>query len=152
MQPGQVEGDNPEEIKKQKAIKGFLNKITPEKFDKIVADIIAVGYETEETESGLIDQVPPRHFNLALPIGSWPSGSGTAGVLSAMFSLIYLLLMPSLCPRLPFLFLPLAIGVVSRQLHSCGLCSSPVTSGMLPAMPRSFPYPALVYLDLQGRC
>ena len=59
LQPGQVEGDNPEELKKQKAIKGSLNKITPEKFDKILADIIAVGYETEETESGLIDQVPP---------------------------------------------------------------------------------------------
>ena len=59
MQPGQVEGDNPEETKKQKAIKGFLNKITPEKFDKILADIISVGYETEETESGLIDQVLP---------------------------------------------------------------------------------------------
>ena len=29
----------------------------PEKFDKILADIIAVGYETEETESGLINQV-----------------------------------------------------------------------------------------------
>ena len=48
-----------EETKKQKAIKGFLNKITPEKFDKILADLIAVGYETEETESGLIDQVLP---------------------------------------------------------------------------------------------
>ena len=57
LQIGQVEGDNPEEIKKQKAIKGLLNKITPEKFDKILADIIAVGYETEETESGLINQV-----------------------------------------------------------------------------------------------
>ena len=57
LQIGQVEGDNPEEVKKQKAIKGLLNKITPEKFEKILADIIAVGYETEETESGLIDQV-----------------------------------------------------------------------------------------------
>ena len=57
VQPGQVEGDNPEEVKKQKAIKGLLNKITPEKFDKILADIIGVGYATEETESGLIDQV-----------------------------------------------------------------------------------------------
>lgn len=67
LQPGQVEGDNPEEVKKQKAIKGSLNKITPEKFDKILADIIAVGYETEETESGLIDQVrqaPPPPFPL----------------------------------------------------------------------------------------
>lgn len=52
-----MEGDNPEEIKKQKAIKGLLNKITPEKFEKILSDIIDVGYETEETESGLIDQV-----------------------------------------------------------------------------------------------
>lgn len=52
-----VEGDNVEEVKKQKAIKGLLNKITPEKFDKIVQDLIDVGYETEQTESGLIDQV-----------------------------------------------------------------------------------------------
>ena len=57
VQLGEVQGDNPEEIKKQKAIKGLLNKITPEKFDKILNDIIAVGYETEQTESGLIDQV-----------------------------------------------------------------------------------------------
>lgn len=62
MQIGQVEGDNPEEIKKQKAIKGLLNKLTPEKFEKILADIIAVGYETEETESGLIDQVHTIHL------------------------------------------------------------------------------------------
>ncbi|KAL3146714.1 hypothetical protein ABBQ38_014702 [Trebouxia sp. C0009 RCD-2024] len=60
FKPGQVEGDNPEEIKKQKAIRGSLNKITPEKFDRILADIIAVGYETEETESGLVDQVFDR--------------------------------------------------------------------------------------------
>ena len=68
MQPGQVvEGDNPEEVKKQKAIKGFLNKITPEKFDKILADIIAVGYETQKTEFGLVNQVTsfflPPHSN-----------------------------------------------------------------------------------------
>ena len=68
MQPGQVEGDNPEEVKKQKAIKGSLNKITPEKFDKILADIIAVGYETEETESGLIDQVLPSCCPLPLAL------------------------------------------------------------------------------------
>ena len=65
LQIGQVEGDNPEEIKKQKAIKGLLNKITPEKFDKILADIIAVGYETEETESGLINQV---HTTMQSPL------------------------------------------------------------------------------------
>ena len=68
LQPGQVEGDNPEEVKKQKAIKGSLNKITPEKFDKILADIIAVGYETEETESGLIDQVLPSCCPLLLAL------------------------------------------------------------------------------------
>lgn len=50
-------GDNPEQVKKQKAVKGLLNKITPEKFDKILEDLVSVGYETEETESGLIDQV-----------------------------------------------------------------------------------------------
>ena len=64
VQLGEIQGDNPEEIKKQKAIKGLLNKITPEKFDKILNDIIAVGYETEQTESGLIDQV--RFFFLVL--------------------------------------------------------------------------------------
>lgn len=91
MQPGQVEGDNPEEIKKQKAIKGSLNKITPEKFDKILADIIAVGYETEETESGLIDQVP-RHTS-GMSEWAWllaiqtPS---TSGMPSALVILIYL--------------------------------------------------------------
>lgn len=61
--------DNPEEIQKQKAIKAFLNKVTPENFDKMLANIVAVGYETEATESGLIDQVlassptplPPPH-------------------------------------------------------------------------------------------
>ena len=57
LQLGQIEGDNPEEIKKQRAIKGLLNKITPDKFEKILNDIISVGYETEQTESGLIDQV-----------------------------------------------------------------------------------------------
>ena len=72
LQLGQVEGDNPEEVKKQKAIKGLLNKITPEKFDKILADIIGVGYEAEETESGLIDQVlaqnpPPPLFSFHPP-------------------------------------------------------------------------------------
>ena len=56
-QAGEVVGDNPEQIKKQKAVKGLLNKITPEKFDKILEDLVNVGYETEETESGLIDQV-----------------------------------------------------------------------------------------------
>lgn len=66
VQAGVVEGDNVDEVKKQKAIKGLLNKITPEKFDKILQDIIDVGYETEQTESGLIDQVG-QHANF-LPI------------------------------------------------------------------------------------
>lgn len=80
VQAGVVEGENVEEVKKQKAIKGLLNKITPEKFDKILQDIIDVGYETEQTESGLIDQVScfaahwrrPAHMNSAVLI---PHGS-----------------------------------------------------------------------------
>ena len=59
MQAGMVEGDNPEEVK-QKTIKGLLNKLTPEKFDNICGGIVAVGYESEETLSGLVDQVLPR--------------------------------------------------------------------------------------------
>lgn len=62
MQPGLVEGDNPEETKKQKSIKGLLNKLTPEMFDKILDDVIDVGYEREETMSGLVDQVLPALF------------------------------------------------------------------------------------------
>lgn len=54
-----MEGDNPKEVKKQKSIKALLNKITPEKFDKILGDIIDVGYEREKTISGLVDQVLP---------------------------------------------------------------------------------------------
>ena len=54
---GQLRTDNPEEEKKQKAIKGLLNKITPDKFEKILGDLVMVGYESEETESGLIAQV-----------------------------------------------------------------------------------------------
>ena len=80
LQIGQVEGENVEEVKKQKAIKGLLNKITPEKFEKILGDIIAVGYETEETESGLIDQVrlwggtytTPSHVLFRPYIQGWP--------------------------------------------------------------------------------
>ena len=57
LQMGQLRTDNPEEEKKQKAIKGLLNKITPDKFEKILGDLVMVGYESEETESGLIAQV-----------------------------------------------------------------------------------------------
>ena len=56
LQMGQLRTDNPEEEKKQKAIKGLLNKITPDKFEKILGDLVMVGYESEETESGLIAQ------------------------------------------------------------------------------------------------
>ncbi|KAL3135014.1 hypothetical protein ABBQ32_007962 [Trebouxia sp. C0010 RCD-2024] len=61
--PDQVDGDN-SEIRQQKAIKSFLNKITPSNFDKMLANIIAVGHETEGTASGLVDQVMPHHSSL----------------------------------------------------------------------------------------
>ena len=59
LQIGQLVSNDPEEEKKQRAVKGLLNKLTPEKFDKIIQDIVNVGYQDEKTESGLIDQVKP---------------------------------------------------------------------------------------------
>jgi hypothetical protein len=53
---GKVQGDDPEEAKKQKEIKGFLNKITPEKYETIKEQILGVQW-TERTLRGLIDQV-----------------------------------------------------------------------------------------------
>ena len=58
MQPGVVEGDNSEEAIKKKSIKALLNK--PEKFGKLFDDIVAVGYDTEQTVAGLVDQVLPH--------------------------------------------------------------------------------------------
>lgn len=53
---GKVQGDDPEEAKKQKEIKGLLNKITPEKYETIKEQILQVPF-TERTLRGLIDQV-----------------------------------------------------------------------------------------------
>lgn len=50
-------GDDAEEIKRQKAVKALLHKITPEEFETILEDLVNVGYETKETVSGLVDQV-----------------------------------------------------------------------------------------------
>ena len=55
---GQMQTDDPEEERKQKEMKGFLNKITPEKFDTIRNKIVSVGIDKAITLQGLIDQVP----------------------------------------------------------------------------------------------
>lgn len=59
LQPALAKCSNPTEVEKQMAIKVCLNQITPENFHhvEILADIITIGYETEEAETGLVDQV-----------------------------------------------------------------------------------------------
>ena len=44
-------------MNRQKAVTALLHKITPEEFETISEDLANVGYETEETVLGLIDQV-----------------------------------------------------------------------------------------------
>ena len=63
MQPGLVEGDNCEEATDHKSIKALLNKLRPEKFGKLFSDMVAVGYDHEQTVAGLVDQVLP-HFTI----------------------------------------------------------------------------------------
>lgn len=59
MQPGLAEANDSEEANKQKPIKALLNM--PEKFGQVFDDSVAVGYDTEQTVAGLVDQVlhPP---------------------------------------------------------------------------------------------
>lgn len=53
---GKVDAEDPEEAKKQKEIKGLLNKITPEKYETIKMQIVKVEF-SERTLRGFIDQV-----------------------------------------------------------------------------------------------
>eukprot|EP00884_Botryococcus_braunii_P007326 jgi/Botrbrau1/16595/Bobra.0068s0025.1 len=55
--PGKLDGDDPEEAKKQKEIKGLLNKITPEKYDTIKEQLVQIKYLDVKTLRGLIDQI-----------------------------------------------------------------------------------------------
>lgn len=92
LQPALIEDSNPTEVEKQMAIKVCLNQITPENFHhiEILADIIAVGYETEEAEAGLADQVQPDTPSRLLPlsISRMPTlQSPRSCVLDATFSL-----------------------------------------------------------------
>ncbi len=48
--------EDPEEEKKQKEIKGLLNKITPEKYETIREKLMASGIDNAKTLRGLIDQ------------------------------------------------------------------------------------------------
>lgn len=86
------------------AIKVCLNQITPENFHhvEILADIIAIGYETEEAETGLVDQVQPDIPSLLLPLSMLlvPTlQTPTSRVLDAPLSLSYLLLLQQVSVR-----------------------------------------------------
>ena len=53
----QYKTEDPEEEQRQRNFKSLLNKITPEKFDVIKGQIVAVGIAESRTLIGLIDQV-----------------------------------------------------------------------------------------------
>ena len=55
-QRGTTVSEDPEEEKKQKEIKGLLNKITPEKYETIREKLMASGIDNAKTLRGLIDQ------------------------------------------------------------------------------------------------
>lgn len=77
LQPGPVEGGTPTEVEKQMTIKACLNRIMPENFQQVLADIFAVGYETVETEACLVDQVQPQTPSLlfCLPLAISPDAN-----------------------------------------------------------------------------
>ncbi|CAL8464440.1 g3975 [Coccomyxa elongata] len=54
---GLLVSEDPEEEKRQKEFKSFLNKITPDNYETILEKIIAVGIDSPGTLQGLIDQV-----------------------------------------------------------------------------------------------
>ena len=56
-QVGQIQSDDPEEEKKQKAFTAQLNKLTPDNFDRILAKLLDVGVTSANTLKGLIDRV-----------------------------------------------------------------------------------------------
>lgn len=57
LQLGRLVSDDPDEEKRQKEFKSFLNKITPDNYETIRDKIIAVGMQSPATLQGLIDQV-----------------------------------------------------------------------------------------------
>ncbi len=63
-QLGLLVSEDPEEEKRQKEFKSFLNKITPDNYETIREKIIAVGIDSPGTLQGLIDQArsPSLYF------------------------------------------------------------------------------------------
>ncbi len=61
-QLGLLVSEDPEEEKRQKEFKSFLNKITPDNYETIREKIIAVGIDSPATLQGLIDQVRRLSF------------------------------------------------------------------------------------------
>lgn len=84
---GKTSTDDPEEEKAQKALKSMLNKITPQNFTKITAQIVVEIKEREKAKTlqGFIDQI----FDKAL--------------IETTFSELYANLVASLNPELPSL-------------------------------------------------
>jgi translation initiation factor 4G len=62
VQLGLLVSEDPDEEKRQKEFKSFLNKITPDNYETIRDKIIAVGITSPGTLQGLIDQVLPASF------------------------------------------------------------------------------------------
>ena len=60
LQLGALVSEDPEEEKRQKDFKSFLNKLTLDNYDTIKDKIVAVGIASEATLIGLIDQVRLR--------------------------------------------------------------------------------------------
>ena len=60
LQLGALVSEDPEEEKRQKDFKSFLNKLTLDNYDTIKDKIVAVGIVSEATLIGLIDQVRLR--------------------------------------------------------------------------------------------
>lgn len=56
-QIGETRTDDPEEEKKQKALTGLLNKLTPDNFERILGKMFDVGINAPKTLRGLIDRV-----------------------------------------------------------------------------------------------
>lgn len=49
--------DDPEEEKKQKTFKGILNKLTPDNYEKLKQQILAVQITHQKTLEGFINQI-----------------------------------------------------------------------------------------------
>ena len=57
LQVGKTQSDDPEEERKQKEFKSFLNKITPDTFERILIKVKEVEILEHKTLEGLINQV-----------------------------------------------------------------------------------------------